>query len=146
MKNNNLKYTLFGISIFIFILTFIQPFRLNDIIDSTLHFFDFYMVFSLSIMEQLLVSSVPVLVYYLNKKNGSLDLKTIIIQIIIFYVFLVIFFIISVYIVTLFPNVENPLIPENIIIEPFESYFTFVIFLGIFIPFKIINYKIKSLQ
>ena len=142
----SLKYTLFGISIFIFILTFIQPLRLNDIIDSTLHFFDFYMVFSLSIMEQLLVSSVPVLVYYLNKKNGSLDLKTIIIQIIIFYVFLVIFFIISVYIVTLFPNVENPLIPENIIIEPFESYFTFVIFLGIFIPFKIINYKIKSLQ
>jgi hypothetical protein len=144
MKNNNLKYISFGISIIILIFTFIQPFRLIDIINSTSHFFEIYMSFSISIIEQVLISSVPILVYYLNKKNGSLELKTISIQIIIIYLSLLIFFIVSVYFITLFPNLKSPLIPENFISEPFELYFTLIVFLGILIPVKIINNRIKS--
>ena len=144
MKSYSLQYFSFGTSSIILILTFIQPFRPIDIISSILHFFDIYMSFSISVIEQFLISSVPILVYYLNKKNGSLELKTISIQIIIIYLFLLILFMVSVYFIVVFSNVKTPLIPENYIREPFELYFTLIVFLGILIPFKIIDNKLKS--
>ena len=97
------------------------------------------MSFSLSILDFILLSSIPIVALYLNKKRTVFNLTELIIDNLTLAVSVIIVSVIAFYFLTEHSTSPNPLIPNNVILEPFNFFWTLVIGFGMILPFIVIK-------
>lgn len=129
----------YGIALFLFLIRIFIPHLFINAVSFILESFDYYMSFSLSILDFILLSSIPIIALYLNKKRTEFYLNELIIDNLTLVISVIITSVISFYFLTKHSTSTNPLIPNNVIIEPFSFFWTLVIGFGLVLPFIIIK-------
>ncbi len=136
---NKVKKWSYGIALFLFLIRIFIPYLFINLVSFVLEYFDYYMSFSLSILDFILLCSIPIIALYLNKKRAEFNLTELIIDNVTLIISVIVVSVIAFYFLTEHSTSTNPLIPDNIIIEPFNFFWTLVIGLGLILPFIVIK-------
>ncbi|GAA3561440.1 hypothetical protein [Snuella lapsa] len=131
-------------SILIFAYMSFNPFILQTFFKRKIGEFDYFLGFRTNHFDFLLLSLIPIAALVFNSKRKEFTLKKIIIDNIIIIVSVLITLEIGYYLMSFIGKPDNPLIPEYLVSEPFDSYSLLAIMTGICIP--ILFRELKSLN
>lgn len=131
---NNIKYFSFGIAILIFIILNSGFILLHYLWNGLEQIFGYDIALSTNQIDNLIFSSIPVFGMWLNSKRINYKPTELIIDNIKIVISVILTFGIGFYLLTIFAKPTNPLIPQNLLIEPFNAYSILIIGIGILIP------------
>lgn len=135
--SKNIKYSMFGISALIF-FTLNSILGLNVIIGTInlIHkITGYHFGISTHTLDYLTFASIPIFGLLLNSKRNEFKVSELIMDILSILFWTIIVVGIGLYLLIYFGRSTNPLIPEYLLIEPFDLYSTLLIAIGIGIPF-----------
>ena len=146
----NIKYSIFGISALIF-LSLNSMFGINLIVDSInliQKITGYHFAVSTNTLDYLTFATIPIFGMLLNSKRNEFKVSELFMDIISILFWTLIIVGIGLFLLIYFGRSSNPLIPEYLLIEPFDLYSTLLIGFGIGIPFLLIkpNKKLNEIN
>ena len=130
-----IKYLNFGISLLIFLILNSGFILFNNLWSGLERIFDYHIALSTNPLDYLVFASIPIFGMVLNSKRPSYKATDLIIDNLKILLSVLLTFGIGFYLLTIFSKPTNPLIPQNLLIEPFNAYSVLIIGVGILIPF-----------
>ncbi len=137
----NIKYSIFGISALIF-FSLNSMFGINLII-GTINLIQkitgYHFGISTNTLDYLTFATIPIFGMILNSKRNEFKVSELIVDIISILFWSLIVIGIGLFLLIYFGRSSNPLVPEYLLIEPFDLYSTLLIGIGIGTPFLLIK-------
>jgi hypothetical protein len=137
----NVKYILYGTSALIFLLLN-SVLGLNLIVDSINQIYkitEYHFAISTHTIDYLIFAIFPIFGMLRNSKRKNFIIIELVTDILTILFWIIFTSVIGCCMLVILADQKNPLIPEYIIQEPFDSYSTLIIIIGIILPFLIKN-------
>ena len=139
MKNipTNIKYIVYGISCLTFfsLSFYLAPILVSKMIKLLSKLTSYYFGISTSFLDYLLIASIPVFGLFYNSTRTEFRKSQLIQDILTVLLCVLIVFGIGLFLMTYIGTNSNPLIPQYLLMEPFNLYSTLLLGIGIIIPF-----------
>jgi hypothetical protein len=138
---NQIKYVVYGISALIFfILSFgLAPRLVIGMIEMLTEITDYHFGISTNPLDYLAFALIPTFGLFYNSTRTELKKAELIQDILTILFSVIIVFGIGLFLMTFLGRNSNPLIPQYLLIEPFNLYSTILIGIGIAVPFLILR-------
>lgn len=139
---NKINYIIFGLSALLFLvlnfgLGIEMQVRLNEILYKlTGYFFGI----STNTFDYLALAAIPIFGTLYNSTRKRFKKTKLIIDITTTLFFVIIVFAVGLYCLVFIGKPKNPLLPQFLLVEPFELYSTMLIVVGSLIPFLIVKF------
>ncbi len=125
----------YGFSALIFILFILGIINLSDIKLIFYNLTGYFLNFSFSDLDCLLISIIPIFGMYFNSKLNYYKTSKLIKDVLIISFFPIVSTVIGLCILLFVGKPSNPLVPQNLLTQPFPYYSTFLLSIGIITPF-----------
>ncbi|WP_425223415.1 hypothetical protein [Psychroserpens sp.] len=145
---NQIKYIVYGISGLIFLLLSfgLAPRLLIGMIEVLDKLTGYYFGVSTNTLDYFAFASIPICGMIYNSTRTEFKTGELLKDIITILLCVVIIFGIGLFLMIYLGSNWNPLIPKNLLIEPFNLYSTMLIVIGIALPFMILRMMKKPIR